>query len=277
MSERPTHPDDADATPPKRPWTILGRLTQAVREQNWFAVGLELCIVVLGVVIGFQVTNWGQARSEAMREQTYLRQLAQDLADTEANYAAADSSLRVADRNAAQLVRAFRDEPRPPADSILSWIPMASRLDRPFVVSGTAEALVATGDLNLIRSDSLRSAIAAYLDILELYEGYLTSNSERAVLHVENLSAHVDYGEAFQSTLSPTQREALAAQAMLPFPDSAVPPPFLFDADAFVRDREAYTAVWNLWRRRYLMRLNRSFIRSSTSDLHDLVLLRLDP
>lgn len=45
---------------------ILDRLTQAVREQNWFAVVLEVCIVVLGVVLGFQVTAWGDER--AMRE-----------------------------------------------------------------------------------------------------------------------------------------------------------------------------------------------------------------
>ena len=42
---------------PRRAYTILGRLTQAVREQNWFAVALELVIVVFGVVIGFQVTT----------------------------------------------------------------------------------------------------------------------------------------------------------------------------------------------------------------------------
>jgi len=34
----------ASSTPAKRPWTILGRLSQAVCEQNWFAVVLELAI-----------------------------------------------------------------------------------------------------------------------------------------------------------------------------------------------------------------------------------------
>lgn len=68
----PTHP-------PRRPGTILGRLAQAVREQNWFAVALELVIVVLGVVIGFQVNAWGAAQADARLGQAYTERLLADL------------------------------------------------------------------------------------------------------------------------------------------------------------------------------------------------------
>ena len=54
---------------------ILARLTRAIREQNWFAVVLEFVIVVLGVVIGFQVTAWNAERAERAREAYYLVQL----------------------------------------------------------------------------------------------------------------------------------------------------------------------------------------------------------
>lgn len=48
---------------------ILARLSRAIREQNWFAVALEFLIVILGVVIGFQVTAWNAERAdrEALR------------------------------------------------------------------------------------------------------------------------------------------------------------------------------------------------------------------
>ncbi len=62
---------------------ILRRVAQHVKDQNWTAIGTDFLIVVTGVVIGFQVTAWGQARSDAVREQTYLRQLTADLAETE--------------------------------------------------------------------------------------------------------------------------------------------------------------------------------------------------
>lgn len=54
-----------------RAHTILGRLGHGVREQNGFAVGLELVIVVVGVVIGFEVTAWGQTRADSAKAQVY--------------------------------------------------------------------------------------------------------------------------------------------------------------------------------------------------------------
>ena len=48
---------------------LLRRLTRHVKEQNWFAVGLDFVIVVVGVFIGIQVANWNEARAE-YREET---------------------------------------------------------------------------------------------------------------------------------------------------------------------------------------------------------------
>jgi len=43
---------------------LLRRITKHVKDQNWFAVGIDFAIVVLGVFIGLQVANWNEARSE---------------------------------------------------------------------------------------------------------------------------------------------------------------------------------------------------------------------
>jgi hypothetical protein len=58
---------------------ILRRFMQHVKDQNWFAVWLDLGIVVLGIVIGFQVTDWNQGRSERSSEANHLAYLVQDL------------------------------------------------------------------------------------------------------------------------------------------------------------------------------------------------------
>ncbi|WP_412061296.1 hypothetical protein [Rubrivirga sp. IMCC45206] len=60
---------------------ILRRITQHVKEQNWFAVALDLVIVVVGVVIGFQVTAWGDARRAAADERTVQLELRDALRD----------------------------------------------------------------------------------------------------------------------------------------------------------------------------------------------------
>lgn len=41
---------------------ILRSITQHVKAQNWFAVGLDFVIVVAGVFLGIQIGNWNEAR-----------------------------------------------------------------------------------------------------------------------------------------------------------------------------------------------------------------------
>ena len=42
---------------------LLRRITEHVKAQNWFAVALDFLIVVVGVFIGLQVSNWNDARA----------------------------------------------------------------------------------------------------------------------------------------------------------------------------------------------------------------------
>ncbi len=58
---------------------ILRRITEHVKAQNWFAVGLDFLIVVFGVFIGIQVSNWNEARTEISRAANYRERLASDL------------------------------------------------------------------------------------------------------------------------------------------------------------------------------------------------------
>ena len=41
---------------------ILRRFIEHVSDQNWFAVGLDVCVVVVGIFLGMQVTEWNEAR-----------------------------------------------------------------------------------------------------------------------------------------------------------------------------------------------------------------------
>ena len=43
---------------------ILHRIKESLKRQDWTAVTLELVIVIIGVFIGTQVSNWNQARIE---------------------------------------------------------------------------------------------------------------------------------------------------------------------------------------------------------------------
>ena len=43
---------------------ILRRIAEHLKAQNWTAVGLDLAIVIVGVFIGTQVSNWNLSRIE---------------------------------------------------------------------------------------------------------------------------------------------------------------------------------------------------------------------
>ncbi|MBO6690331.1 MAG: hypothetical protein JJ910_14660 [Maricaulis sp.] len=54
---------------------LLRRITKHVKDQNWFAVALDFVIVVLGILIAFRITEWNEARSDAIAEQALLERL----------------------------------------------------------------------------------------------------------------------------------------------------------------------------------------------------------
>lgn len=58
---------------------ILRRLSAELREQNWTTIVIELAIVIIGVFIGTQVSNWNEARLEKRQTARMLEQLKPEL------------------------------------------------------------------------------------------------------------------------------------------------------------------------------------------------------
>jgi len=82
---------------------LLRRINERVKAQNWFAVALDFAIVVLGVFVASQVTNWNEGRKDREREQVYIERLRSDFEAIEArskmatdvSQSAVDASVRL--------------------------------------------------------------------------------------------------------------------------------------------------------------------------------------
>ena len=61
---------------------ILRRIIDHVKTQNWTAVGIDFVIVVVGVFIGIQVSNWNDARADERAYQDAMKRLAEESAET---------------------------------------------------------------------------------------------------------------------------------------------------------------------------------------------------
>lgn len=157
---------------PRRTRTFLSRLSGALRRQDWFAVALEVLIVVVGVVIGFQVTAWGNERTARAQERELLRGLRAELA------ANADLLDRVAGEHRESIRQARRvlewtgpdpaDVPPTVMDTLVVYL--ISEMPAYHPAMGEVEAMLGAGHLGLIRNDSLRTMLAAWPNVLERYQ-----------------------------------------------------------------------------------------------------------
>lgn len=76
-----------------RPASPLARIAQRLRAHDWFAAAIEVAIVVLGIFLGFQVTQWNEQRQNRAREVSLMLNVARDLREDVKDM---DETIRVA-------------------------------------------------------------------------------------------------------------------------------------------------------------------------------------
>lgn len=143
---------------------ILSRITKAIREQNWFAVAIEFVIVVLGVVIGFQISEWRSEVSDRATESTLIARLHDE---ARALAAARDDTRRVRERIAGLLIDAIYilDDAEAGAlpDEACAAIAYSHIYTRPPDELPVVEDLIATGRMDLLQSAELRRAVTQFI------------------------------------------------------------------------------------------------------------------
>ena len=65
---------------------ILRRFTKHVSDQNWFAVGLDVLVVITGIFLGMQVTEWNEDRKAIGKERYYVDRLIAELEGNATEY-----------------------------------------------------------------------------------------------------------------------------------------------------------------------------------------------
>ena len=148
---------------------ILRRVIKHFKNQEWTAIFLDFIIVVVGILIAFQITNWNEGRAEQRLERQYLERLRDDL--TRSKIAAIESIDTVQKQidNQGVMVKALQacelnEATRPVFHEGLRTIGQTQPLS---LVRGTLDELQSTGRTGLIRNLELRTAIN---DLLENYE-----------------------------------------------------------------------------------------------------------
>ncbi|OFW98705.1 MAG: hypothetical protein A3E78_12755 [Alphaproteobacteria bacterium RIFCSPHIGHO2_12_FULL_63_12] len=143
---------------------ILSRVIGHFRKQEWTAIFLDFVIVVAGILIAFQITEWNTARQDRAREISYLTRIRADLqgdidglAERQRYWADVAAAGRMAtgyaetgalvDGSAWKTVRSFFW-----ASNVWFYSPNDTAFSE---MSGA-------GDVTLIRSEKLRIALSNY-------------------------------------------------------------------------------------------------------------------
>ncbi len=234
----------SETAPPVQRRMRFARIAAAGRRQNWFTVLVQITVVVVGVVIGFQVTAWGQARADRVKEQFYLRQLTEDFRGTLAEAQQATRRQQSTSRSAASALRAYRSPERPSLESLSAWIGGSYNFQSPTPILGTAQGILSSGDLSLLRDDSLRAALPGYVERTREQRETIQVSVELYGAAFARVIGEVDVLELYLAQLPPSVVDSLAgSDAAFPYPAGPRQTPFPMTVDDMLSNADIYSAL----------------------------------
>lgn len=155
---------------------LVRSLPKHLKEQNWFGIFLDFLVVVLGIFIGLQVSNWNQTRLDRQDAAYHLNFLYDELL-LEITAAAAEieqrqETMRKSFR--ASMLLSQEDWDVSDYEQFKESVPATFELWGPRHLPVSLRQMIDGGRLDLIRSRDTQRAIlkyeSAYLDAIEQTE-----------------------------------------------------------------------------------------------------------
>lgn len=176
---------------------MLHRVIEHFKHQQWTAIGIDFVIVVIGVFVGIQVSNWNQARVTDQQAAVFTTHLKEDLREEDWGYQLMIEYNRDVLDNAEIAVGAMEGTAPVSDEALLVSAYRATQYKNKLRRRATYDELVSTGTIGLITDRSLRdTAMRVYnMPTIEM-------------LVREGVQSR--YREAFRMTLSNRVQRALA-------------------------------------------------------------------
>lgn len=181
---------------------IFRRIKAHIEKENWFAVGIDFFIVVVGVFIGIQVANWNASQFERREEAAIVERFRSDFERVKAD---ADLSLafhaRMTEdvRTVLQSLRSgvLEEEDIPAFERVLVLgTGFQTSADR----AGSFTELMSSGRSNILQDRDLLHALVDYEDFLERFAIARNYYIENALLWIPDLVAAYEYDIGLQLT-----------------------------------------------------------------------------
>ena len=177
---------------------LLRKITQHVKDQNWFAVFLDFVIVVFGVFIGIQVNGWNSQRIEQSLEREYLIRLADNLEESSNNTKRTNKrwirrvgNLNVVLNNLNECALDDKDK-----NKFAEGMYHIGKFEMSYLNDSTLEEMKSTGRSRIIRN----RAIHDLLDVVEREASYQERVEPQIIAHISPHLAYVKQRVSFEIT-----------------------------------------------------------------------------
>ena len=144
---------------------LLSSVTKHVKEQNWFAVFIDFLIVVVGVFIGLQVTNWHSERTGEQQAQVLLQRLSEDLKNDHDAMISVVNYLTVVRQYAMRALDALNGENDVNDEDFVIGAYQASQINPLWSNRATYNEMLSTGQINLIKNEQLKDFLFSYYSV----------------------------------------------------------------------------------------------------------------
>jgi hypothetical protein len=149
---------------------VIRRIREHVVTHNWFAVGVDFLIVVVGVFIATQADNWNETRSKLVHAAESRREIIDDLKGNETDFASRMAYYKTARRHALAALDAIEQPGRSRDASFLGDAYQASQVwTRPSVRSGYDE-MAGAGLTHLVGNRETRLRLINYYTQIRQFE-----------------------------------------------------------------------------------------------------------
>lgn len=143
---------------------ILRRLSQSLKEQNWTAIWIEFILLVSGVFLGIQVSNWNAARVEQRHADELFERLSDDLESEKNNLEALRNYYETTAAYAKVALSEFEAPGSVDPETFVISAYQASQWQEAISSRSTFDEIVATGAVDLIRNEKVRSRLIGYYE-----------------------------------------------------------------------------------------------------------------
>ncbi|MBN3519999.1 hypothetical protein JYB62_08280 [Algoriphagus lutimaris] len=152
------------------------------RKYIKYAFG-EIVLVMVGILLALQVTNWNNQRLDRLREQAILKNLQIDFQNNIANLETASASFEVAYQASVDLLEIIKGDQQINPEEVDHLVDIIVNKTMSYdLITGSINEIFNTGSLNLIQDSALKKQISNWSfyysdteDDIVIYRDYLFS------------------------------------------------------------------------------------------------------